>query len=76
MKFPIKIPYPYDRIRDLVKFIKDTYDKELEKIKKNKLGLIYFNLDVSSANAFATIEFLDDNYPDPIIEFKSWLSSE
>jgi len=74
LKFPIKVPYPYDRIRDLVKFIKDTYDKELEKIKKNELGKVEFVLKDKPANSFASVEFLDDDYPDPIIEFVSWLS--
>ena len=74
LKFPIIVPYPYDRIRDLVKFIKDTYDKELEKIKKNKLGRVEFILKDKPINAFASVEFLDDDYPDPIVEFVSWLS--
>jgi len=74
LKFPIEAPYPYDRIRDLVNKIKEIYEKELKTIKKNKLGILYFRLERLPANAFAEITFLDDDYPDPIIEFESWLS--
>ncbi len=71
LKFPIGIPYPYDRIRDLVNFIKVKYDEELVTIKEKGLGPVYFNLNVSTANAFATIKYLEDDYPDPIVEFES-----